>query len=337
MKINLKSPSAGVINSNRDKIIKYARVIFKEHYKFFKKEIIQAIQQNKQIDLQNHKKDFQNILRLIFKKIINTNPNTIFHNKNLIIKTKDKIDFTKQQDEWYDILNKQLDQIANNRTNLIFSNLIGRIDNLLSSSKKDVIQEMQNINNTIQEKQSILNQLMFINTLEANKTKQELKNNIDKLQSKLKEQTLKEKYNIIQNFSQRYDNDIVENKSNLHAQNEVDSFDEQSRQGEVNILKQTAFLTVGNNIINIISKNLVAEWINPLDERSRITHAEAHGQKRKIGQLFEITNPITGNIEYTSRPRGEGLTPENSINCRCVLNYNIEFILDNSNIIGISE
>jgi HK97 family phage portal protein len=54
-----------------------------------------------------------------------------------------------------------------------------------------------------------------------------------------------------------------------------------------------------------------SEWLAALDERTRPAHREAHGQKRRQGQMFNVGGE---NLAYPGDPGG---SPANIINCRC--------------------
>lgn len=326
MKIILQSKNNLEIRKNNDKIIKYAKIIFKEYYKLFKKEIINSIKNNKQVNLDVYKEDFESVLKLIFTKIINNKNNSIFTSQ-LKTKKEDKVDFEPIELLATQEILKNVDIIAKERTDLIFSNLIKKIETIYTNSQNKFQNEIQYLFQDIQEKRNKINNLSFLFTQNAKIEKNKLEKDIVKIQEKIQDKQNTQDLIILTNFSRQYDKDIIEEKSTIHSQNEVDNFDEIKRQKEIESFDLSTAIVINRIERFIKDKTIIAEWQNPLDEKSRKTHAEAHGQKRKIGELFEIKNEITGEIEKTDKPRGDGLSPANSINCRCTLLYSIQIEL----------
>jgi len=62
------------------------------------------------------------------------------------------------------------------------------------------------------------------------------------------------------------------------------------------------------------------EWISTNDSRVRDAHKKANGQKRPMGQPFNVNGEA---MMHPSDPRGSA---ENTINCRCVLGYDVKNI-----------
>lgn len=66
-----------------------------------------------------------------------------------------------------------------------------------------------------------------------------------------------------------------------------------------------------------IGIDLVIEWAATLDERTRTSHRMLHGQRRKVGQPFEVDGI---KILYPADCRGASDIPQSMIwNCRCTL------------------
>jgi len=323
MKIILQSPSADNIIKNRNKIIKYSNVLFKDYYKSFRRQSIQALIENKRVDLSSQKEDFKALLKMIYKKIILSNPNSVFSYK---IKSE-KIDFTQLEDKTQDILNSELDKIVNTRADLIFNNLIKSISKLSENSRSEVNEKIILLQEAINDKRTTITSLAMSNTLQSKKTTKELEISIQQLEKQLQKIREQKENLILSAFTKKYNDKIVNEKSKLHSQNEVDYYDEKTREKELSTLAVATSLKIGNDFFNITQQTILKEWQNPLDERSRITHAEAHGQVRKDGDYFEIRNPKTNIIEYCKHPRDDTLSPENSINCRCTLEIRIELNL----------
>ena len=63
--------------------------------------------------------------------------------------------------------------------------------------------------------------------------------------------------------------------------------------------------------------DVVVEWISTNDSRVRDAHKKANGQKRPMGQPFNVNGEA---MMHPSDPRGSA---ENTINCRCVLGYDV--------------
>lgn len=63
---------------------------------------------------------------------------------------------------------------------------------------------------------------------------------------------------------------------------------------------------------------MIREWISTEDDRTRITHRAANGQKRKLGKKFKVGSSW---LEYPGDPSGP---PYEIINCRCCLHYAVQ-------------
>lgn len=63
--------------------------------------------------------------------------------------------------------------------------------------------------------------------------------------------------------------------------------------------------------------DVVVEWISTNDGRVRDSHKNANGQKRHMGQPFNVGGE---SMKYPSDPTASA---ENTINCRCVLGYDV--------------
>lgn len=63
--------------------------------------------------------------------------------------------------------------------------------------------------------------------------------------------------------------------------------------------------------------DVVVEWISTNDSRVRDSHKNANGQTRPMGQLFNVGGE---SMKYPSDPTASA---ENTINCRCVLGYDV--------------
>lgn len=59
------------------------------------------------------------------------------------------------------------------------------------------------------------------------------------------------------------------------------------------------------------------EWISGSDERTREAHSSVNGQTRAMGESFDVGGE---SLDYPGDPNG---SPENIINCRCVLGYSV--------------
>jgi HK97 family phage portal protein len=57
------------------------------------------------------------------------------------------------------------------------------------------------------------------------------------------------------------------------------------------------------------------EWVATIDERTRDTHAQVDGTRVAIDEQFQIGD------YSTDRPQGEGLPPEDLIQCRCTMTF----------------
>ena len=59
----------------------------------------------------------------------------------------------------------------------------------------------------------------------------------------------------------------------------------------------------------------IKEWVAVQDDRTRITHAVADGQRQNIEGKFQVGGDL---LKYPGDPIG---SPEETINCRCVVTY----------------
>jgi len=73
--------------------------------------------------------------------------------------------------------------------------------------------------------------------------------------------------------------------------------------------------------------SLKKQWLTSIDGRERPSHAAINGQIKSIDEPFEVPNYRTGGTEEALYPRDPGLSPENTINCRCTsLPYSDEWV-----------
>ena len=77
----------------------------------------------------------------------------------------------------------------------------------------------------------------------------------------------------------------------------------------------SASVAAGDIATDALSIKVLREWITAADERTRISHQEADGQRKDQGQPFDVGNASLMHPGDPSGPPGE------IINCRCVLGY----------------
>jgi hypothetical protein len=65
--------------------------------------------------------------------------------------------------------------------------------------------------------------------------------------------------------------------------------------------------------------SLKKQWLTSIDGRERPSHAAINGQIKNIDEPFEVPNYRTGGTEEAMYPHDPNLSPENSVNCRCVI------------------
>jgi len=327
MIVKLQSLSNKEILQNNNELIKYSNTLFRAYYLLFKKEIINSIKEKREINLIKHREGFVSLLIKIYSKVLKDNKSSIF-NKNLKTKSNDNIDFTKIINQNKIEVENQFRSEAEKRTDLIFNNITEKVDYLFKKSK-------ENFNSKLKEKQSKLSLIatsiatldMLFDTFQKKK-KAELIKKQTKLQQEIVRDFKNEENIILNSFEEEFDLQVVDTKSKIHSQNEVDNFSEVVRQSEVSTLLAFSYLLNDSFKRNVFVKETIVKWKNPKDDKSRHSHASADGQERKVGELFVIANPKTGASEYTDKPRGEGLSVENSANCRCTLEYSIEITIN---------
>lgn len=320
MRLIFQTPSNQEVNKNRDKYIKNAKILLKDYYKYFKKDIISNIKNKEQINLDFYKEDFKATLKSIFKKILLTNPNSLLKNYkiNSNKKSKEEPDLQEVENEVFKDINDNLDNFAETRSNLIFANLIERIQYLYEKTNKDYYLNLQKLIERLQEVNTELSKYSYtLNAPYIARIISKLKKQKENLEKEILTQQKEKETLLLLGFVDLYDKNIINTKSDIHSQNEVDNFEEYQRNQESKILKETTAIKIGEEFLKYIEDESFSEWAPHLDEETRLTHAEANGQIIKKGQLFTINNPRTGLPEHTDRPKGEGLSPENSINCRC--------------------
>lgn len=333
MKIIFRSPNVKDINKHRDSFIFNAKKLFNQYYAFLLKDILYSISNNKPINIDNHKEDFKNLLKIIYKQILSNNKNSLFKN---IITQDNKKSYTKLDDILNSINNiekdvfnstyNDIDKIADVRSTLIFTNLIDQLKKIQSATTENFYNKQDNLKNKLTKIENEINSLPAVPFQHINKEKKRLIKIKESLISQIAFLQKNQKRQLEKDFEDQYNEEILKNKSKIHAQNEVDNFEGHSREKEFNYFNNITTITIIDKLFN--KTNQYAQWINPpMDERTRITHAEANGQIRKNGELFEIRNPKTNQMEYTDRPQGEGLSLENSINCRCVKEMFVEFTI----------
>ena len=85
------------------------------------------------------------------------------------------------------------------------------------------------------------------------------------------------------------------------------------------VIARTETHTAANMSVDAAVKSthveMESEWVATLDERVRISHAKADGQKIKQGETFKVGGQ---DLKYPGDSNGSA---ENVINCRCVLIY----------------
>jgi hypothetical protein len=219
--------------------------------------------------------------------------------------------------------NNFIDFLADKQSEIIFNNVQEKINALYSRSQKESYAELQNINDQLFDIGLELQKIETLqNTPQVEKTRKTLQ---EKQNYFLNKKT--EYQNIVSiallKFNKLYDTQIMQNRSVLQAENEVNLISNKIRSQEYNIL---------NNIIqsqsNVEKVSQFKEWDSMLDLRTRKTHAEANGQIVNKNDLFVVYNPLNANPEYALEPMGEGLSIENTANCRCKARYSIDFILN---------
>ena len=62
---------------------------------------------------------------------------------------------------------------------------------------------------------------------------------------------------------------------------------------------------------------MVKVWLTNISDRTRDSHIDADGQKRPLSQPFNVDGE---QLEYPGDPSGSA---ENTINCRCVIGYEV--------------
>lgn len=329
MKIVFQTPNVEIINKNRDKLGNYAKMLFQEYYKFLKKDIVSSLASDKQINFDKHKGDLKNLLKMIYKRILQTNSNSLLKNYKIDAGTKAVLtieNIEEIQNQVFNVISNQIDDIANTRTDLIFSNLIEKIGYLYKSSQSKHLLNLEKLLIDLQKINIEISQYDF--SLKADFVKDILNSLIEKKKTLLREiekQNNEKKKLIMLLFLNQYDNQIVKERANSHSRNEVDDFEEYQRSEEGNIIKNN-IIKVGEVSLNCIEENSYGEWVKEIfDDASRPSHIQASGQIIRKGELFKVKNTKTGLFEFTDRPRGKGLSIENSINCRCVKKQYIEF------------
>jgi uncharacterized protein (UPF0335 family) len=319
MLITFKTPDIAILHKKRNKSKNYALMLLSNFYRNMQTNIINNLESNQIINLSVYKEDLSNILKIIYQHIFLEYPYIIDNHYINEKKKKEKITVNNADDikrQFQNYKNDFIEELLSVRVNLIFDSFVDKLNNMWSSSRKEASDDIEKMQTRVNEITKIINANAGISI-------SQVINRIEKLSQERVDLTRKisnSKEIVKQVFKNKYKKEIIENRSLLQAENEVNNIYNRAQIVEHQVMR--------NNFNNIIVNNTRTQiqqaykrWNSFLDKRTRSTHAQADGQVVKESEKFVLYNPKTFTPEYTLSPMGEGLSLENSINCRCSVEY----------------
>jgi len=336
MKITFSTPrNFKLLLQKEAKAKNLAFTLLRSFYENLKVEIVNALKFQKPIQFDIYQAELISILKLMYLSFYtNYSKLSILNNYTAINNTKNdnSLLIKKTISSIVNSVNENINlqkngffnELAEKQALIIFQNIQKKVNALYEKSLNNSYLESQEINNNIADIERQLQDLQFLPL-----TKQVIATR-NKLQALLKKlENDKQNYiNIndvaILKFINIYDKQIATNRAAAQAENEINLISNRFRALEVNALG----LAIKDNFqINKETISEFKEWDSTLDSRTRTTHAKANGQIVDKFEVFLVYNPITGEPEYAQEPMGEGLSIENSANCRCKAIYSVSFEL----------
>ncbi len=336
MKITFStSPDLKLLLQKEAKTKKLAFTLLKSFYENLKVEVINSLKYQKPMQFDTYKAELISILKLIYLSFYtNYNKLSILNHYTIINNTKNDNSLLIKQtiNSIVDSTNENINleknnffnQLAEKQALIIFENIQKKVNSLYEKSINNSYLELKEINNNIRNIEQELQDLQFLPL-----TKQVIttRNKLEKLLKKLENE--RQNYSNINDIAMAkliniYDKQITTNRAISQAENETNLISNRFRAFEYNIL---TFVISRNSNTNQSPVSEFKEWDSTLDSKTRETHAKVNGQIVNKTEVFLVYNPITNEPEYAQEPMGEGLSIENSANCRCKAKYSVSFEL----------
>lgn len=309
------------IYNKKQPIIKYIRKEFVKLYSGVGNDMSKLIANNtfiaKQDIINNYKTDITSIIRMAYRMTAEKFDNNIrsqLNTDNTIQKAK--IDFENSVNAKIDhditlFINNKSEKQANYIADTLATKILFYKDN----SYNDFDNHIDNLNNTITN--LVQNRLLTNNNAKI----QDLSKQITTAQQEI-EKYKNAKQNYIAKFFQRkFIENIVNQMSNLDAEQEVNYAESSVRDIEANQLSKSNEVIAGGLYAGYkVSQILYKQWNAALDNKTRTGHAMAYGQTVLATELFQIENP-QGIIEFGMMPRADTFSVGNKIRCRCIAIY----------------
>ena len=139
-----------------------------------------------------------------------------------------------------------------------------------------------------------------------------LRNKINKLTQDIQDNYKNRESKITDILGQALEENVLQQRAEAVATQETLFSESFTRQKEAEYISQTN------------KSEVLKEWNSIFKETTRLTHAEASGQIKKVNELFLVKNPKTFANEYGLEPKDENFSLENKINCYCFIIYFLE-------------
>ena len=285
---------------------------------------------NKDLFIQEHSANVKAILKTIYRK---TFKEFGFDLRTAINELTQSIEFDikkSNQNDIYDDYNEQslklINTQADDHTDFIMDTLYAKSLFYFDKANNNYNNDIIKLNNDIQK---ITNNIQLLSKKPDNRINklklQKLQTLLNQTKEKLNS-ALYDKNNYIANeFEDLFNDNVSQQLANIEATSEVGFAESTSRQLELSLLATSGItLTAQKKTIDFATA-FVKEWSATLDNKTRTTHAHAHGQQKKYNERFEVANPRSGIIEYGFTPRDENFSLENKINCRCIMAVSMQF------------
>ena len=309
------------IYNKKQPIIKYIKKEFAKLYNGVGNDMSKLIANNtfiaKQDIINNYKPDITSIIRMAYRMTAQKFDNNIrsqLNTDNTIQKAK--IDFENSVNAKIDhditlFINNKSEKQANYIADTLATKILFHKDN----SYSDFDEHIDNLNKTITNLTQ--NRLLTNNNAKI----QDLSKQITTAQQEI-EKYKNAKQNYIAKFFQRkFIENVVNQMSNLDAEQEVNYAESSVRDIEANQLsKSNEVIASGLYAGYKVSQILYKQWNNRLNSNSRINHAMEHGQTVLATELFQVANS-QGSIEFGMMPRADTFSIGNKINCECIAIY----------------
>jgi hypothetical protein len=309
------------IYNKKQPIIKYVKKEFKRLYNGVVNDMSKLIANNTFVTqnqiVDNYKTDIMSIIKIAYRMTSDKFDNNIRSQINIdnTIK-KSKIDFENSVDAKIDhditlFINNQSEKQADFIANTLATKVLFYKDNASIDYDKNIDNLQQTIAELSQDK-----------LLTNNNAKIEhLSKQIALAENELQKYKNDKNIYLARLFQKKFIDNVVNQMSNLDAEQEVNYAESSVRDIEARGLVNSQEVIAGGIYAGYkVSQILYKQWNSALDNKTRTGHAMAYGQTVLATELFQVAN-LQGNIEFGMMPRADTFSIGNKINCRCVAIY----------------